>query len=187
MTTTLMNKILIASLLISLCALAQPTPDPRIGSILGELASVRPFDRVAISPDGKRVAWIEEIIENRKDTGNSAIYIMELHGGARRCVSARRDRPPTANLAWSPDSSSVAFLSDREKKGQMQLYVAPATGGPRAEADQASPAISPIRAGRPTARTSRFFSPKTRPAAEDRSKPSRSKRASSEARSTTSA
>ncbi|HEV1283795.1 MAG TPA: S9 family peptidase [Bryobacteraceae bacterium] len=127
MTTTLMNKIPIATLLTSVCALAQPTPDPRVGSILGELASVRPFDRVAISPDGKRVAWIEEIVENRKDTGNSAIYIMEMRGGAPGRISASR---PSSDreLVWSPDSGSVAFLSDREKKGQMQLYVAAASG-----------------------------------------------------------
>jgi len=30
---------------------------------------------------------------------------------------------------WSPDSSRIAFLSDRDKKGQMQLYAAPSTGG----------------------------------------------------------
>src|SRR5271156_1980216 len=40
MTTTLMNKILIACLLTRLIGLAQPA-DPRIGSILAELASVR--------------------------------------------------------------------------------------------------------------------------------------------------
>ena len=77
-----MNKILFASLFTSLFAFAQPAANPRIGSILGELASVRPFEQVAISPDGKRVAWIEEIIENRNDTGNSLIYIMDVRAGS---------------------------------------------------------------------------------------------------------
>src|SRR5579862_3663884 len=45
----------IACLLTSAVCLAQ-TSDPRIGTILGELASVRPFKQVEISPDGKRVA-----------------------------------------------------------------------------------------------------------------------------------
>src|SRR5262249_26130089 len=31
---------------------------------------------------------------------------------------------------WSPDGKQIAFLSDREKKEQLQLYVAPASGGP---------------------------------------------------------
>jgi dipeptidyl aminopeptidase/acylaminoacyl peptidase len=112
-------------LLIPLLCHAQAS-DPRIGSILAELASVRPFDRVAISPDGKRVAWIEEIIENRTDTGNSAIYLSS--GGPPMLISAK-PASSDRNLAWSPDSTRIAFLSDRDKKGQMQLYVVPASGG----------------------------------------------------------
>ncbi len=120
-----MKKILFASLLSPLLCVAQPS-DPRIGSILAELASVHPFDQVAISPDGKRVAWIEEIIENRKDTGNSAIFIAS--GGAPVELSAK-PASSDRSVVWSPDSARIAFLSDREKKGQMQLYVAPASGG----------------------------------------------------------
>jgi dipeptidyl aminopeptidase/acylaminoacyl peptidase len=124
MTKTRM-KLLLASLLTSLLSQAQPS-DPRIGPILAELASVHPFDQVAISPDGKRVAWIEEIIENRKDTGNSAIYLST--GGAPVLVGAK-PASSDRSVVWSPDSTRIAFLSDREKKGQMQLYVAPASGG----------------------------------------------------------
>ena len=98
----------------------------RIGTILGELASVRPFKEVEISPDGKQIAWVQELIENRKDTGNSAIYITDFRGGSAP-VRISSARPASErNLAWSHDSSRVAFLSDRDKKGQMQLYVAPA-------------------------------------------------------------
>jgi dipeptidyl aminopeptidase/acylaminoacyl peptidase len=109
-------KPILATLTLSLLCVAQS--DPRIGSILGELASVHPFDQVAISPDGKRVAWVEEIIENQKDTGHSTI---NLSGGA----AAWKSKTPSSNrsLVWSPDSTRLAFLSDREKKGQMQLYV----------------------------------------------------------------
>src|SRR5258708_23462731 len=119
------KKTLVVCLLTSVACLAQATSDPRIGAILGELASVRSFKQVEISPDGKRVAWVEELIENRKDTGNSTIYIMDLRGGSApvRISSARPSSE--RNLMWSPDSSRIAFLSDRDKKGQMQLYAAP--------------------------------------------------------------
>jgi hypothetical protein len=46
---------------------------------------------VAISPDGNRLAWIEELIENRKDTGNSAICI-------RTCVRAAPSASPETCL-----------------------------------------------------------------------------------------
>src|SRR5271165_4499581 len=114
-----MKKVLF---LVSLSCFAQ-TADPRIGQMLNELASVRPFTQVAISPDAKHAAWIEEQIVNRIDTGKSAIFTLDLKPGA---TPVRISGTPAAydrELSWSPDSSKLAFLSDREKKGQMQLYV----------------------------------------------------------------
>jgi dipeptidyl aminopeptidase/acylaminoacyl peptidase len=112
-------KLVLAYLLPSVFCLAQATSDPRIGSILSELASVRQFDQVAISPDAKRVAWIE----------GDAIYFSELNGKSSPTRIASPKSSSTRNLAWSADSTTLAFLSDRDKKGQMQLYVVPSTGG----------------------------------------------------------
>ena len=108
-------------LVLASCAWAQT-----IGSMLAELASVKPFEQVAISPDGKRVAYIEEAIENRIDTGNSAIYVQDLGGAPVRIGTGKASE---REVVWSPDSSRIAFLSNREKKGQMQLYVVAAAGG----------------------------------------------------------
>jgi len=113
-----MNSLLASVLLATLC-LAQPAADPRIGPILAELASVHQFDQVAISPNGKRAAWIEA----------DAIYILELAGKGSPARIGTAKGSSDRDLAWSPDSSSIAFLSDRDKKGQMQLYVVPSTGG----------------------------------------------------------
>ena len=33
------------------------------------------------------------------------------------------------SIAWSPDGKRIAFLSDRDKEGQFQVYIAPAEGG----------------------------------------------------------
>jgi len=93
-----------------------------MGTILGELASVKPFDRVEISPDGKRVAYIEEVIENRIDTGKSAIVIENIGGGGAVRIGAA-GKASDHELVWSPDSTRVAYLSNQ------QLYVAQATGG----------------------------------------------------------
>ncbi len=104
--------------------LAQPKSDERIGAILNDLSATHSFQEVAISPDGKRIAWVEELIENGKDTGNAAIFAREIGSTAAPSrVSLGR------NIAWSPDSARLAFLSDHEKKHQNELYVAPAAGG----------------------------------------------------------
>src|SRR5260370_1135917 len=113
------KKNFIACLLTSVACLAQAASDPRIGTILGELASVRPFKQVEISPDGKRVAWVEEL------TGNSAIYIMDLRRGSAP-VRISPARPSSErNLTWSPDNTPFAFLSDPYKTRQIQLHLAP--------------------------------------------------------------
>src|SRR5271170_7898443 len=103
----------LAFVLISAICLAQ-TADPRIGPILAELASVHNFDQVAISPDGKHAAWIEA------DT----IHISDLTAKVAPARIACPKPCSQRDLAWSPDNSAIAFLSDREKKGQMQLYLA---------------------------------------------------------------
>ena len=124
-----MKKILFPSLLTVMLCFGQPTSDPRIASILAELASVRPFEQVAISPDGKRVAWVEKVVENGRDTGNSVIYVKDLAHGSAPVRLSLKPAVSDNSLAWSPDGSRIAFLSDRARKKQSQLYVAPAAGG----------------------------------------------------------
>ncbi len=106
-------------------------PDARIGRILNDLAATRSFEEVAISPDGRRVAWVEEIIENGRDTGKSAIYVENLIAKASTRISGKT-AASERGIAWSPDGSQIAFLSDRDRSGQMQVYVTPWNGGQRA-------------------------------------------------------
>jgi len=103
---------------------AQPKSDARIGAILNDLSSTHSFQEVAISPNGKRIAWVEELIENGKDTGSAAIFSKEI-GSAAAAARISMGR----HIAWSPDSARIAFFSDQEKKQQNELYVAAAAGG----------------------------------------------------------
>ncbi len=100
-------------------------PDPRIGATLSDLASVQTFQEVAISLNGDRIAWLQGVREGGKDTRTSALYVAERRSGAtpKRVAANARD------VVWSPDGNRLAFLSDTEHKGQMQLYFAPAAGG----------------------------------------------------------
>jgi dipeptidyl aminopeptidase/acylaminoacyl peptidase len=94
---------------------AQSQPDSRIGSLLNDLSSTRAFEEVAISPDGKRVAWVEETL------GKPFIYVKDPTS-PRPAVRINEGR----HIAWSPDSARIAFLSLDK---QPQLYVASANGG----------------------------------------------------------
>src|ERR1700730_4647020 len=48
------------------------------------LFATRRFEQAVISPDGKRVAWVEELIgKDGAPSGNTAIYISGIEGKAR--------------------------------------------------------------------------------------------------------
>ena len=99
-----------------------------------QIAATHRFTEVAISPDGKRVAWVEDLQNPAKSVFPvSAIYVLELNSpsaGAKRVTGGEGTVPREEHdLAWSPDSRRLAFLSDRQRPGQLQLYIATAEGG----------------------------------------------------------
>ena len=96
--------------------------------------AVHEFNQVQISPDGKSVAWVESLNEaNGAPSPNSAIYVADLKNpaAARRITAgAPGSAHAEGDVAWSPDSKRLAFLSDATKPGQQQLYSIGAMGGP---------------------------------------------------------
>src|SRR5579862_232293 len=113
-----MLRLILVGAVICAVGMGQPKADSRVGAMLSELVSTHAFSDVAVSPDGKKLAWAEEVFENGKDSGKAEIFI-----GPRVKVGEG------GGIAWAPDSTRIAFLSDREKTGQKQLYTVAATGG----------------------------------------------------------
>ncbi len=103
-----------------------------IEDALDSLFAVHTFEQVSISPDGKRVAWVKPLRgKSEKPAGNSAIYVATLGSSEQpRRISAGDGITEYTehDIAWSPDSRKLAFLSDRESSDQLELYVADALG-----------------------------------------------------------
>jgi dipeptidyl aminopeptidase/acylaminoacyl peptidase len=104
-----------------------PEPEPALEQVLDTLFQVQAFKETAISPDGKHVAWVQAA------GGHSAIYVADWQNagaGAQRIAAGDgKTAHDEHSLAWSPDGERLAFLSDRDKPGQLQLYVASAPAG----------------------------------------------------------
>ncbi len=125
----------VAAVLFTIAALlgaAEPSPRPALDAVLDALEQVRSFRGAAISPDGTSVAWVERIRGRDGNENLSSIDVAAVSRPVSRRLTAGTDARAHRehDVAWSPNGRSIAFLSDAAKDRQLQLYVAPAMGGP---------------------------------------------------------
>jgi dipeptidyl aminopeptidase/acylaminoacyl peptidase len=120
----------IALIFASLPLLAAP---PRSDAALDSLSALHDFRQVALSPDGGKVAWIESAPGKAEgEPATVSVYVKDLRDPS---AAAKRIGDPAEmahGLSWSQDGR-LAFLSDTDSHGQMQLFVAekPGHGKPR--------------------------------------------------------
>jgi dipeptidyl aminopeptidase/acylaminoacyl peptidase len=125
------------ALLLFPAVLVAAPQEPAIDQVIDSLFVVREFREVALSPDGKQVAWVESLRgPGGMPSPNSAIYVADLDSPSKppRRITAGNGtayaEPCTVwcgaehDLAWSPDGTRLAFLSDKAKRDQVELYVA---------------------------------------------------------------
>jgi dipeptidyl aminopeptidase/acylaminoacyl peptidase len=85
-----------------------PRTDPRIENLLADLGKVRPIDGVALSPDGRQLAWIVETDHM------PSIELADADGrNVRRIgLAAKPGDCSEDGIAWAPDSRRLAFFSN---------------------------------------------------------------------------
>lgn len=106
---------------------------PSHDALMHTLFSGRNFSQVVISPDGKRVAWVETTSSRRP-----ALFVSSTTPGdkPRRISAGNAAGQHSAEVhsedspSWSPDGQRLAFLSDAAKAGQSQLYITSLGGSP---------------------------------------------------------
>ena len=110
-------------------ALAQTVPQ-----LLATIDGTTQYRDASVSPDGRYVTWTVNL---RNPDGSPAtgteIWWTELArggAGARRvevtksAAAASKNAAASHSVAWSANSGRMAFLSDAETPGQLQVYVA---------------------------------------------------------------
>lgn len=87
---------------------AAPAVDPRIEQVLAQLGKAQSIQAVAISPDGKQLAWVIQ-----RD-GKPAIEVADADGRHAHRVSAaaRAGSCAESGIAWAPDSRRLAFVAN---------------------------------------------------------------------------
>lgn len=91
-----------------------------------DLYNINWMGECALSPDGRRVAYVVTRFDRESDGYKSAIWAVDVGGGPPRQFTAgtKRDSAPR----WSPGGQWLAFLSERGEE-KPQLAVMPADGG----------------------------------------------------------
>ena len=101
---------------------SQPPSHDRIDQVLRTLNRGHALGQVAVSPDGKRLAWIEGA---RQGAEIRVAAFGALDKSERVTAATTADlRCREGQLAWSPDSKALAFFSDcADPDGQSDLYI----------------------------------------------------------------
>ncbi len=138
---------LAAVFLASNFAAAQGSPQSKIKRVMSMLDRTHLFSEAAISPDGTQVAFVEYT----EAIGNMSIYVRDLNaasGTPQFITAANGGVHAEHEIVWSPDGKRIAFLSDAEHRGQMQVCVAEVPAGrpkcaTHVKGDLSSPQWSP--------------------------------------------
>ncbi|MFO7271682.1 MAG: S9 family peptidase [Sphaerobacter thermophilus] len=88
-----------------------------------DLLTLKSVNDAQIDPGGRRVAFVvaEASVDYQEPSPRSRIWLVDVAGGEPRQVS---QGPGTDDLPrWSPDGETLAFRSDRKKRGTGQLYL----------------------------------------------------------------
>lgn len=106
-------------------------PGP-LDPLLDSVSATRQFGEVTLSPDGRRVAYVGTR-RGKSSIDHAGLFVVELEAGESKALRITAGAGPRGAQehapAWSPDGGRLAFLSDKDRAGQFQVYVASATGG----------------------------------------------------------
>jgi dipeptidyl aminopeptidase/acylaminoacyl peptidase len=95
------------------------TPAPRESLTIDALISLKRAGSPALSPDGKQVAYTLRETNWDENSYETEIWVADARSGAPRQLT--NGRKSSNAPAWSPDSSRLAFGSDRDDKRQIYL------------------------------------------------------------------
>src|SRR5215471_3724801 len=96
-----------------------------------DLWTFKEMGNIALSPDGRRVAFVTRSVNKTRNERQSSIYLLQLDeqghalGEPHQLTSGVKN---DTNPVWAPDSRHLLFLSDREGD-KNQLWLINADGG----------------------------------------------------------
>lgn len=106
--------VMIAAMFSALLCNAAPRP-----MSIDDLYEIKNVTALALSPDGKQLAYLSEIPRGRLDSLHQELWLMDIQSWTTTRVSAGK---AIYNVQWSPDGATLSYFSLREDEQQMHLY-----------------------------------------------------------------
>ncbi|MBV8051010.1 MAG: PD40 domain-containing protein [Acidobacteriaceae bacterium] len=135
---------ILCSFAILCLAIPSAAQAPDLDALIGRVMSTHRFSEVQISPDGKRVAWVESTVRNDNEYAH-AVYTADARPGAN---PGKLDVPGSRNqfgIAWSPDSKELAFLAETDSPEHIDLRIAAPDGTQSKSLSSLSGDLSAVR------------------------------------------
>lgn len=88
--------------------------------------------QVAMSPDGSKVAWVKKGPTPENELESANLFVSDLQELSTRQMTSYTERA-VVEIEWSPDGSSVAYISDAplpgtQESGAAQVWIAKVDG-----------------------------------------------------------
>jgi hypothetical protein len=98
----------------------RPVAKSSLDGLFDALSAVRTFKEVAISPDGRRVAWVETLTgKGHTSSSLSAIYVADLRASGQNYLNGGRKPPERSGTqgAYAPRSGfcPLALIKPRSR------------------------------------------------------------------------
>ncbi|HHM23922.1 MAG TPA: hypothetical protein ENJ23_02680, partial [Bacteroidetes bacterium] len=126
-----------ALLILAVSAFAQ---DKRVMNIQ-DVFKVKSLSDTELSPDGKWILFGVREADFKKNRYNTDVWLVQSTGGQpiRLTYTPEAER----NWRWAPDGTKVAFISDRDGKGQ--IYLLSMKGGEAEKLTKSKTGVSAFR------------------------------------------
>lgn len=128
-----MKKLLLLAFFLPSIALA----DTRIPTI-DDMVALKRVSQPALSPDGSKVAYVVRKANWGENAFETEIWLADVGSGTSRAFT--QSKKSSDAPSFSPDGSSLAFLSDRD--GKRQVYVVSLSGGESRKLTSAEEGVS---------------------------------------------
>jgi dipeptidyl aminopeptidase/acylaminoacyl peptidase len=116
-------------LLVTLAAVGRAAPPERTHDITpDDYASVNTITEIAVSPDGKRVAYCLATWDTKADNRRTDLWVVDTDGRGKP-TQLTKDRANDRLPKWSGDGTSIYVLANRGEKPKAQVWRVPAAGG----------------------------------------------------------